>query len=48
MTQLKLKTTYLTKFKEEFIVKYGELKQEVLDKQKVLSNMKSMVLEVYD
>jgi|TARA_R100001224_G_C3967051_1_gene131174 predicted phage-related endonuclease len=48
MTQLKLKTTYLTKFKEEFIVKYGELKQEVLDKQKVLNNMKSMVLEVFD
>ena len=48
MTQLKLKTTYLTKFKEEFIVKYGELKQEVLDKQKILTNMKPLILEVFD
>ena len=37
MTQLKLNTknSYLTKFKEEFILKYGLLKQEVLDKSKL-------------
>jgi len=50
MTQLKLniKNSYLTKFKEEFILKYGLLKQEVLDKQKVLATNKNLVQEIFD
>ena len=50
MTQLKLniKNSYLTKFKEEFILKYGLLKQEVLDKSKVLATNKNLVQEIFD
>ena len=50
MTQLKLNTknSYLTKFKEEFILKYGLLKQEVLDKSKVLATNKNLVQEIFD
>ena len=46
MTQLKLKekSFTLTKKDKEFLVHYGLSKQEVLDKQKTLSNMKPLVL----
>mgnify|MGYP001488549386 FL=1 len=50
MTQLKLKekSFTLTKKDKEFLVHYGLSKQEVLDKQKTLSNMKPLVLELFE
>ena len=50
MTQLKLKekSFTLTKKDKEFLVHYGLSKQEVLDKQKTLSNMKPLILELFE
>ena len=46
--QLKEKIVYFTKLKQQFVLKYGLLKQEVLDKQKILTTYKPQIQEVFD